>query len=76
MFYFYSSLNDEDANREKGERRTGTPQTLEGWWCSLPSIKPNPVVVRSVRRRAAYQARWSTRRQPLLLDDFALAAEK
>jgi hypothetical protein len=71
MFYFYSCLNDEDANRGKE-----TPQTLEGSWCRLPSIKPNPVVVRSVRRQAAHQARWSTRRLPLLLDDFALAAEK
>jgi hypothetical protein len=76
MFFFYSYLYYEAANRGKAERRTGTPQTVKGSWCSLPSIKPNPVVVRSVRRHAAYQARWSTRRQPLLLDDFALATEK
>jgi hypothetical protein len=71
---FYSWQIDEDADRGKGERRTGTPQTLEGSWCSLPSIKP--VVVRFVRRHAAYPARWPTRRQQLLLDDFALAAAK
>jgi len=73
---FYSWQIDEDADRGKGERRTGTPQILEGSWCWLPSIEPNPVVVRFVRRHATYPARWSTRRQQLLLDDFALAAEK
>jgi hypothetical protein len=36
----------------------------------------NPVVVRFVWRHAAYPTGWSSRRQRLLLDDFALAAEK
>ena len=74
---FYSWQIDEDAEaRGKGERRTGTPQTLEGSWCWLPSIESDPVVARFVWRHAAYPAGWSTRRQQLLLDDFALAAEK
>jgi hypothetical protein len=36
----------------------------------------NPIVVRFVWRHAAYPTGWSARRQQLLLDDFALAAEK
>jgi hypothetical protein len=40
------------------------------------TLELNPVVVRFVWRHAAYPTGWSTRRQQLLLDDFALAAEK
>ena len=36
----------------------------------------NPIMVRFVWRHAAYPTGWSPRRQQLLLDDFALAAEK
>ena len=36
----------------------------------------NPIVVRFVWRHAAYPTGWSNSRQQLLLDDFALAAEK
>jgi hypothetical protein len=65
---FYSWQIDEDAE---------SPQTQEGSWCWLPSSEPNPVVVRLVWRHAAYPAGlWTRRRQQLLLDDFALAAEK
>ena len=44
----------------------GGPETLE----------LNPVVVRFVWRHAAYPTGWSRRRQQLLLDEFASAAEK
>jgi hypothetical protein len=40
------------------------------------TLELNPVVVRFVWRHAAYPTGWSPRRQQLLLDDFALAAEK
>jgi hypothetical protein len=40
------------------------------------TLELNPLVVRFVWRHAAYPTGWSTRRQQLLLDDFALAAEK
>ena len=40
------------------------------------TLELNPIVVRFVWRHAAYPVGWSTRRQQLLLDDFALAAEK
>jgi hypothetical protein len=36
----------------------------------------NPTVVRFVWRHAAYPTGWSTRRQQLLLDEFALTPEK
>jgi hypothetical protein len=39
------------------------------------TLELNPVVVRFVWRHAAYPTGWSTRRQQLLLDDFALATE-
>jgi len=39
------------------------------------TLELNPIVVRFVWRHAAYPTGWSTRRQQLLLDDFALAAE-
>ena len=39
------------------------------------TLELNPLVVRFVWRHAAYPTGWSTRRQQLLLDDFALAAE-
>ena len=44
----------------------GKPETLE----------LNPVMVRFVWRHAAYPTGWSRRRQQLLLDEFASAAEK
>jgi hypothetical protein len=40
------------------------------------TLELNPLVVRFVWRHAAYPTGWSTRRQQLPLDDFALAAEK
>jgi hypothetical protein len=40
------------------------------------TLELNPVVVRIVWRHAGYPSGWSTRRQQLLLDEFALAAEK
>lgn len=40
------------------------------------TLELNPIVVRFVWRHAAYPTGWSTRRKQLLLDDFALAAEK
>jgi hypothetical protein len=40
------------------------------------TLELNPTVVRFVWRHAGYPTGWSTRRQQLLLDDFALAAEK
>jgi hypothetical protein len=68
---FYSWQIDEDADdRGKGQRRTGAPQTLEGSWCWLPSIRAESC------RDALCMA---TRRLPgrmVLLDDFALAVEK
>jgi hypothetical protein len=39
------------------------------------TLELNPIVVRFVWRHAVYPTGWSTRRQQLLLDDFALAAE-
>ena len=42
----------------------------------IETLELNPTVVRFVWRHAAYPAGWSTRRRQLLLDDFALAAEK
>jgi hypothetical protein len=40
------------------------------------SLEMNPTVVRFVWRHAAYPTGWSRSRQQLLIDDFALAAEK
>jgi len=40
------------------------------------TLELNPIVVRFVSRHAAYPTGWSTRRQQLLIEDFALAAEK
>jgi hypothetical protein len=40
------------------------------------TLELNPIVVQFVWRHAAYPTGWSNRRQRLLLDDFALAAEK
>ena len=40
------------------------------------TLELNPVVVRIVWRHAAYPTGWSAKRQQLLLDEFALAAEK
>ncbi len=45
----------------------------EGW---PETLELNPVVVRFVWRHAAYSGGWSSRRQHLLLDDFAAAAAK
>jgi hypothetical protein len=45
----------------------------EGW---PETLELNPIVVRFVWRHAAYPNGWSSRRQQLLLDDFAVAAEK
>ena len=42
----------------------------------VETLELNPTVVRFVWRRAAYPTGWSRRQQQLLLDDFALAAEK
>ena len=42
----------------------------------IETLELNPTVVRFVWRHAAYPTGWSRRRQQLLLDDFALAAEK
>ena len=42
----------------------------------VETLELNPTVVRFVWRHAAYPTGWSRRRQQLLLDDFALAAEK
>jgi hypothetical protein len=44
----------------------------EGW---SETLELNPVVVRFVWRHAAYPNGWSGKRQQLLLDDFAAAAE-
>jgi hypothetical protein len=40
------------------------------------TLELNPIVVQFVWRHAAYPSGWSNRRQRLLLDEFALAAEK
>jgi hypothetical protein len=40
------------------------------------TLELNPTVVRFVWRHAGYPTGWSARRLQLLLDDFALAAEK
>ena len=40
------------------------------------TLELNPIVVQFVWRHAAYPTGWSRRQQQLLLDDFALAAEK
>ena len=40
------------------------------------TLELNPIVVRFVWRHAAYPTGWSTKRRQLLLDEFALAAEK
>jgi hypothetical protein len=40
------------------------------------TLELDPIVVRFVWRHAAYPTGWSTRRQQLLIEDFALAAEK
>ena len=42
----------------------------------VETLELNPTVVRFVWRHAAYPTGWSRRQQQLLLDDFALAAEK
>ena len=42
----------------------------------IETLELNPTVVRFVWRHAAYPTGWSRRQQQLLLDDFALAAEK
>ena len=42
----------------------------------IETLELNPTVVRFVWRHAAYPTGWSKRQQQLLLDDFALAAEK
>ena len=42
----------------------------------IEPLELNPTVVRFVWRHAAYPTGWSRRQQQLLLDDFALAAEK
>ena len=42
----------------------------------VETLELNPIVVRIVWRHAAYPTGWSSRRQQLLLDEFALAAEK
>ena len=40
------------------------------------TLELNPIMVRFVWRHAAYPIGWSPRRKQLLLDDFALVAEK
>jgi hypothetical protein len=45
----------------------------EGW---PETLELNPVVVQFVWRHAVYPNGWSSRRQRLLLDDFAVSAEK
>jgi hypothetical protein len=42
----------------------------------IETLAMNPIVVRFVWRHAAYPTGWSTKRQQLLLDEFALVAEK
>ena len=42
----------------------------------IETLELNPTMVRFVWRYAAYPTGWSRRQQELLLDDFALAAEK
>ena len=42
----------------------------------IETLELSPTVVRFVWRHAAYPTGWSRRQQQLLLDDFALAAEK
>ena len=42
----------------------------------IETLELNPTVVRFVWRHAANPTGWSRRQQQLLLDDFALAAEK
>jgi hypothetical protein len=39
-------------------------------------LELNPMVVQFVWRHAAYPTGWSARRRRLLIDEFALAAEK
>jgi len=40
------------------------------------TLELNPIMVRFAWRHAAYPIGWSPRRKQLLLDDFALVAEK
>jgi hypothetical protein len=54
-------------------RITSVAAQEEGW---PETLDLNPTVVRFVWRHAAYPDGWSRRRQQLLLDDFALVAEK
>jgi hypothetical protein len=42
----------------------------------IETLELNPTVVGFVWRHAAYPTGWSARHQQLLLDEFALAAEK
>jgi hypothetical protein len=42
----------------------------------IETLAMNPIVVRFVWRHAAYPTGWSTKRQQVLLDEFALVAEK
>ena len=42
----------------------------------IETLELSPTVVRFVWRHAPYPKGWSRRQQQLLLDDFALAAEK
>ena len=42
----------------------------------VETLELNPIVVGIVWRHAAYPTGWSSRRQQLLLDEFALAAER